>query len=40
MGLVQVAAVVARGWVGRGFAYALLFLALAYLFLSPRWYWG
>ncbi|MFB6160643.1 MAG: protein sorting system archaetidylserine synthase [Haloferacaceae archaeon] len=39
MGMVQGAAVLTRGWVGRGFAYALLFLALAYLVLAPRHYW-
>ncbi|MFB6147088.1 MAG: protein sorting system archaetidylserine synthase [Halobacteriaceae archaeon] len=39
MGLVQAAAVVAGGWIGRGFAYALLFLALAYLTLAPSHYW-
>ncbi|MFB6304874.1 MAG: protein sorting system archaetidylserine synthase [Haloferacaceae archaeon] len=39
MGLVQAAAVVSRGWIGRGFAYALLFLALAYLVFAPRHYW-
>jgi CDP-diacylglycerol--serine O-phosphatidyltransferase len=39
MGLVQFAAVVSRGWYGRGFAYALLFLALGYLFLAPVLYW-
>lgn len=39
MGFVQAAAVVSRGWIGRGFAYALLFLALAYLLLAPRVYW-
>ncbi|MFB6304158.1 MAG: protein sorting system archaetidylserine synthase [Haloferacaceae archaeon] len=40
MGFVQAAAVVSRGWIGRGFAYALLFLALAYLLLAPRYYWA
>jgi CDP-diacylglycerol--serine O-phosphatidyltransferase len=40
MGLVQAAAILARGWIGRGFAYALLFLALAYLLFAPRWYWS
>ncbi|WP_318570113.1 protein sorting system archaetidylserine synthase [Salinigranum marinum] len=39
MGLVQFAAVVSRGWYGRGFAYALLFLALGYLLLAPVLYW-
>jgi CDP-diacylglycerol--serine O-phosphatidyltransferase len=40
MGLVQAAAILGRGWVGRGCAYALLFLAVAYLLLAPRWYWS
>jgi CDP-diacylglycerol--serine O-phosphatidyltransferase len=40
MGLVQTAAIVGRGWVGRGFAYALLFLAVSYLLFAPRWYWS
>ncbi|MFB6168008.1 MAG: protein sorting system archaetidylserine synthase [Haloferacaceae archaeon] len=40
MGLVQTAAIVGWGWVGRGFAYALLFLAVAYLLFAPRWYWS
>jgi len=40
MGLVQTAALLGRGWVGRGCAYALLFLAVAYLLLAPRWYWS
>jgi CDP-diacylglycerol--serine O-phosphatidyltransferase len=39
MGLVQGAVVVTRGWIGRGFAYALLFLAVAYLLFAPRYYW-
>lgn len=39
MGFVQAAAVVSRGWIGRGFAYALLFLAFAYLLFAPRHYW-
>jgi CDP-diacylglycerol--serine O-phosphatidyltransferase len=39
MGLVQFAAVVSSGWYGRGFAYALLFLALGYLLLAPVLYW-
>ena len=39
MGLVQAAAVVGRGWIGRGFAWALLFLAVAYLLFAPRGYW-
>ncbi len=40
MGVVQTAAIVARGWVGRGAAYAVLFLALAYLLFAPRLYWS
>jgi CDP-diacylglycerol--serine O-phosphatidyltransferase len=39
MGIVQFAAVVSRGWYGRGFAFALLFLALGYLVLGPAFYW-
>ena len=39
MGVVQLAAITFRGWYGRGFAYALLFLALAYLVLGPVFYW-
>jgi CDP-diacylglycerol--serine O-phosphatidyltransferase len=39
MGVVQFAAIVAPGWYGRGFAYALLFLALGYLLLGPVLYW-
>ncbi|AUV81482.1 CDP-diacylglycerol--serine O-phosphatidyltransferase [Salinigranum rubrum] len=39
MGVVQFAAIVAPGWYGRGFAYALLFLALSYLLLGPVLYW-
>jgi CDP-diacylglycerol--serine O-phosphatidyltransferase len=39
MGVVQFAAIVSRGWYGRGFAYALLFLALGYLVLGPTFYW-
>jgi CDP-diacylglycerol--serine O-phosphatidyltransferase len=39
MGVVQFAAVVSHGWYGRGFAFALLFLALGYLVLGPSLYW-
>jgi CDP-diacylglycerol--serine O-phosphatidyltransferase len=39
MGVVQFAAVVSGGWYGRGFAFALLFLSLAYLALGPVFYW-
>jgi CDP-diacylglycerol--serine O-phosphatidyltransferase len=39
MGVVQFAAIVAPGWYGRGFAFALLFLALGYLILGPVFYW-
>jgi len=27
-------------WIGEGFAFALLFLAVGYLVLGPRFYWG
>lgn len=40
MGLVQSLAVLLDGQWGRVFAFALLTLALAYLFLGPRFYWG
>lgn len=40
MGVVQTAAILARGWVGRGSAYALLFLAVAYIVFAPRLYWS
>lgn len=47
MGIVQAAAIILGGRMGRqvvgaigeGFAYGLLFLALSYLFLGPRFYW-
>jgi CDP-diacylglycerol--serine O-phosphatidyltransferase len=39
MGVVQVLAIALRGRPGEVFAFALLFLALAYLFLGPRFYW-
>jgi CDP-diacylglycerol--serine O-phosphatidyltransferase len=39
MGIVQVLAVFLRGRPGEAFAFALLFLALAYLSLGPRFYW-
>jgi CDP-diacylglycerol--serine O-phosphatidyltransferase len=39
MGVVQVLAIVLRGRPGEVFAFALLFLALAYLGLGPRFYW-
>jgi CDP-diacylglycerol--serine O-phosphatidyltransferase len=39
MGVVQFAAVVASGWYGRGFAFALLFLAASYLVFGPVFYW-
>ena len=39
MGVVQTLAVALDGWWGRGFAFALLFLALSYLFFSPFYYW-
>jgi CDP-diacylglycerol--serine O-phosphatidyltransferase len=39
MGVVQALAILLRGRPGEAFAFALLFLALAYLFLGPRFYW-
>ena len=47
MGIVQAAAILLAGRmgeqlvgaIGEGFAYGLLFLSLAYLFLGPRFYW-
>jgi CDP-diacylglycerol--serine O-phosphatidyltransferase len=39
MGVVQVLAVSLRGHLGAVFAFALLFLSLAYLVLGPRFYW-
>jgi CDP-diacylglycerol--serine O-phosphatidyltransferase len=39
MGAVQVFAIALPGWYGEGFAFALLFLSLAYLFLGPWFYW-
>jgi len=39
MGIVQVLAIFLRGRPGEVFAFALLFLALAYLFFGPRFYW-
>lgn len=39
MGVVQALAIVLTGKPGEVFAFALLFLALAYLFLAPRFYW-
>jgi len=39
MGGVQLPAIVLSGYYGRVFAFALLFLALAYLTLAPRFYW-
>jgi len=39
MGVVQALAICLRGRPGEVFAFALLFLALAYLFLGPRFYW-
>ncbi|WP_049915957.1 protein sorting system archaetidylserine synthase [Haloferax mucosum] len=40
MGVVQGLAIVLSGTLGEGFAFGLLFLALGYLFLGPRFYWG
>ncbi|MFB6108533.1 MAG: protein sorting system archaetidylserine synthase [Haloplanus sp.] len=39
MGIVQALAVVLRGQPGEVFAFAILFLALAYTTLAPRFYW-
>jgi CDP-diacylglycerol--serine O-phosphatidyltransferase len=39
MGVVQTAAILLSGYYGQVFAFALLFLALAYLTLAPRFYW-
>lgn len=39
MGVVQGLAILFTGRVGEVFAFGLLFLALAYLFLGPRYYW-
>jgi CDP-diacylglycerol--serine O-phosphatidyltransferase len=39
MGAVQTLAVVLTGRPGEVFAFALLFLSLAYLFFGPRFYW-
>lgn len=40
MGAVQGLAIVCSGTLGEGFSFGLLFLALGYLFLGPRFYWG
>jgi CDP-diacylglycerol--serine O-phosphatidyltransferase len=40
MGVVQALAVLTTGWLGRGFAFALLFLSVAYLLLGPAFYWS
>jgi CDP-diacylglycerol--serine O-phosphatidyltransferase len=39
MGVVQSGAILLPGRYGRGFAFGLLYVALAYLFLGPRFYW-
>jgi len=39
MGVVQGLAILTTGRVGEVFAFGLLFLALGYLFLGPRFYW-
>lgn len=39
MGVVQGLAILLSGYYGRVFAFALLFLALGYLTLAPRFYW-
>jgi len=40
MAVIQVLTIVLTGYYGRVFAFALLFLALAYLVFAPRFYWG
>ncbi|WP_416839333.1 protein sorting system archaetidylserine synthase [Haloferax sp. DFSO52] len=40
MGVVQGLAILLSGTIGEGFAFGLLFLALGYLFLGPKFYWG
>ncbi|WP_410766242.1 protein sorting system archaetidylserine synthase [Haloferax sp. DFSO60] len=40
MGVVQGLAILLSGRLGMGFSFGLLFLALGYLFLGPRFYWG
>ena len=39
MGVVQAGAILVPGAYGRGFAFGLLYVALAYLTLGPRFYW-
>ena len=39
MGVVQGLAILLGGFLGEVFAFGLLFLAMAYLLLSPRFYW-
>ena len=39
MGVVQAGAILLPGLYGRGFAFGLLYLALAYLVLGPVLYW-
>jgi CDP-diacylglycerol--serine O-phosphatidyltransferase len=39
MGVVQGLAILTSGYYGRVFAFALLFLAVAYLVFAPRFYW-
>ncbi|MFB9823126.1 protein sorting system archaetidylserine synthase [Halobaculum roseum] len=39
MGVVQACAILLTGMAGESFAFALLFLALGYLVLGPRFYW-
>ena len=39
MGVVQALAVLSPGYYGRIFAFAVLFLAVAYLVFAPRFYW-
>ncbi|MFB6219848.1 MAG: protein sorting system archaetidylserine synthase [Halolamina sp.] len=39
MGVVQAGAILLPGVYGRGFAFGLLYVALAYLVLGPKFYW-
>ena len=39
MGVVQALAILSPGYYGRIFAFAVLFLAVAYLVFAPRFYW-
>jgi archaetidylserine synthase len=39
MGVVQAGAILLPGVYGRGFAFGLLYVALAYFALGPKFYW-